>query len=333
MNIFKTKNDIRIQMNKLGAEREPFLFMVDFEGKEGAVIPLTELPGTPLSCSINGKEIGNTHIHSQKAGAELYKEKLLSSPISKQEYAKGFDKIAGHIKHGDSYLLNYTCSTYIGDNLDMAKIYTASRAPYKLLWKGHLVFFSPEPFIKISGNKISSFPMKGTINARIPEAEQLLLNNKKELYEHYTIVDLIRNDLSIISRNVKVEKFRYVEKIETSSGPLLQTSSAISGNLPENWRGNLGTLLFKLLPAGSISGAPKEKTVEIIKKCEISPRGYYTGIMGVFDGTGVESCVIIRFIEKRDDGYYYRSGGGITALSDMEEEYEELIAKIYVPSV
>jgi para-aminobenzoate synthetase component 1 len=85
------------------------------------------------------------------------------------------------------------------------------------------------------------------------------------------------------------------------------------------------------LPAGSVTGAPKAKTVEIIKAAEQEPRGFYTGILGIFDGKQLDSGVMIRFIEKVDGRFFYRSGGGITTQSDCKAEYEEAINKIYVP--
>jgi len=101
--------------------------------------------------------------------------------------------------------------------------------------------------------------------------------------------------------------------------------------MPEKYNEILGEIILKLLPAGSISGAPKKKTVEIIKDIETEKRGYYTGIFGHFDGKNLDSCVMIRFIEKNNDRLYYRSGGGITIYSDPEKEYKELMDKIYVP--
>ena len=93
----------------------------------------------------------------------------------------------------------------------------------------------------------------------------------------------------------------------------------------------MGDIIFTLLPAGSISGAPKNKTVEIILETEQYDRNYYTGIFGVFDGNNIDSGVMIRFIEQTPDGLVYKSGGGITALSNMDDEYNEIINKIYVP--
>jgi para-aminobenzoate synthetase component 1 len=87
------------------------------------------------------------------------------------------------------------------------------------------------------------------------------------------------------------------------------------------------------LPAGSISGAPKKKTVEIIKDAEGYERGYFTGIFGIFDGKDLDSSVMIRFIESIDSKLCYKSGGGITFMSKPELEYQEMIDKVYVPII
>lgn len=175
--------------------------------------------------------------------------------------------------------------------------------------------------------------MKGTIDAALPNAEQVILNDYKETAEHNTIVDLIRNDLSAVSKRVRVERFRYTDIIETSEKNLLQVSSEISGELDKDYLSHLGDIIFALLPAGSVSGAPKRKTTEIIAAVEGCDRGYYTGIAGIFDGQGIDSFVMIRYIEQSGDGYIYRSGGGITSFSDPVSEYKEMIDKIYVPVV
>ena len=103
--------------------------------------------------------------------------------------------------------------------------------------------------------------------------------------------------------------------------------------MQRGWEENFCDILFKLLPAGSISGAPKQKTLEIIDGVEIKDRGFYTGVFGLFDGKNVDSGVSIRFIEKENGKFWYRSGGGITALSSAEKEYQELIDKIHVPTI
>jgi para-aminobenzoate synthetase component 1 len=173
--------------------------------------------------------------------------------------------------------------------------------------------------------------MKGTINAHIPHAEELILNDPKEKAEHATIVDLIRNDLSLVASQVDVKRYRYIEKLSTNKQDLLQVSSEIRGLLPADYYPQLGNILASLLPAGSISGAPKAKTIEIIKQAEMYDRGYYTGICGYYDGINLDSTVMIRYIEQTNNQLIFKSGGGITAQSSLENEYQELIQKVYVP--
>jgi para-aminobenzoate synthetase component 1 len=157
------------------------------------------------------------------------------------------------------------------------------------------------------------------------------LANKKEAAEHATVVDLLRNDLSKVASNVNVEEYRYVQEIITSKGKLLQVSSKITGQLPYDWQKNIADILLEMLPAGSVTGAPKKKTLEIIADIESHNRGFYTGVFGIFDGQELDSAVMIRFIEQRNGQLFYKSGGGVTTQSTAEEEYNELIQKIYVP--
>lgn len=257
--------------------------------------------------------------------------RLARLPMAFERYKQGFDLVQQELQRGNSYLLNLTYPTSISTNYDLTDIFRYSRAPYKLLLNQQFVCFSPECFVRIEGDRIFTYPMKGTIKATEPNAEEHLLNDEKEQHEHYTIVDLMRNDLAMVAENIEVTRFRYVEKVGSGDRAVLQTSSEICGQLPENWQANIGSILAKLLPAGSISGAPKEKTVEIIRQAEGSKRGYYTGIFGVFNGDSLDSAVAIRFIERRANQLYFRSGGGITRHSIAEKEYAELIAKVYIP--
>jgi para-aminobenzoate synthetase component I len=174
--------------------------------------------------------------------------------------------------------------------------------------------------------------MKGTIDASIVNAQARILGDIKEMAEHTMVVDLLRNDLGIVGSKVRVEKFRYVEKINAGNKKLFQVSSKISANLQNNWHENIGDILTSLLPAGSITGTPKKKTIEILNKVEEYDRGFYTGIFGVFDGVNLDSSVMIRFIEKdKNAELFYKSGGGITCDSNVELEYQELLDKIYLP--
>ncbi|MCX6169231.1 MAG: aminodeoxychorismate synthase component I [Ignavibacteriales bacterium] len=314
-------------MNEYGNDKIPFLFIVDFEIKEPVVIKLSEVIPSSILFNINGKK--NYNIKTKLNSSILFEK----HPISYEKYISVYENILKEINAGNTYLLNLTFPTRIATNLTLEQIFLLSRAEYKLLYKNKFVVFSPESFVKISDGIISSFPMKGTIDASIENAEQVILNDPKEIAEHNTIVDLIRNDLSMVSKNVRVEKFRYVEKIETNSKILLQVSSKICGEVGNDYNRRIGEIIFNLLPAGSISGAPKKKTVDIIKSSEIYSRGFYTGIFGYFDGSTLDSGVMIRFIEQTGEGLIFKSGGGITFMSTPESEFQEMIDKVYVPII
>jgi para-aminobenzoate synthetase component 1 len=311
-------------MNELGAKGIPFVFLVDFEMKK-IIISSKWKNNTQLKFEMNGL---SSHEVPTIGSKPSYFE---SYPIPKAKYADQFQLVKSEIQRGNSFLLNLSFPTRIVTDLSLENIFDSSKAKYKVLLEDQFVCFSPETFIQISAGRITSFPMKGTIDANLPNAEKIILDDKKELAEHYTIVDLIRNDLSRVAKQVKVDRFRYIDKISTSRKDLFQVSSEISGILPYNYPSNIGSILFELLPAGSISGAPKSKTLEIIQEAEGQERGYYTGIFGHFDGVNLDSGVIIRYIEKVRDQLYYRSGGGITSMSELDMEYQEILDKVYLP--
>ena len=173
--------------------------------------------------------------------------------------------------------------------------------------------------------------MKGTIDTNLDDAKNLLLNSKKELAEHTMVVDLLRNDLGKVAKNIKVEEFRTFSKISTKNSELFQTSSVISADLQNNWQERIGDIFSDILPAGSITGTPKKSTIEILKNIESYERGFYSGIFGVFDGINLQSFVLIRFIENINKELFYKSGGGITSDSIAKDEYEELLNKVYLP--
>ncbi|HXP49725.1 MAG TPA: aminodeoxychorismate synthase component I [Bacteroidia bacterium] len=307
-------------------QKIPFLFYIDFDKTNPIVIPLNEVNKQKILFDFKGYT--NFEYPKNPESVDFSFEK---HPISYRQYKNKFDQIQYYLRQGDSYLVNLTCITKIDTSLSLEDVFTYSKAPYKLLVRNEFVVFSPEPFVEIKDGIISSFPMKGTINAAIPDAEKVILENEKELAEHSTMVDLIRNDLSIVATQVELKRFRYISRIKTFNSELLQVSSEISGIVKKELLNKMGTLLSSLLPAGSISGAPKRKTVEIIKEVEGYDRGYYTGIFGYFDGKNLQSVVMIRFIEKINGQLYFKSGGGITVYSDAESEYQELIDKVYVP--
>jgi para-aminobenzoate synthetase component I len=306
-------------LSDLASNGDAFFFITDFEGRNLELYTLDELEQENIKFSFK-------HSHETK-----HQHKLTISPPSYENYKKGFNCVIEAIKRGETYVLNYTCKTEIKTSLSLNQIYEDAHAKFKLFYKDQFVCFSPEPFIEIRDNTIHTYPMKGTIDSSIKNAKEIILANDKELAEHTMIVDLLRNDLSQVATDVKVNEFRYVESIKAGDSELLQVSSHIQGTLATNWKDNLDDIIQKLLPAGSISGAPKISTVKHIKKIENYERGYFSGVMGYFDGETLSTAIMIRFIEKTGDTLFYKSGGGITIDSDARKEYEEMLAKIYIP--
>jgi para-aminobenzoate synthetase component 1 len=315
------------RMNALGAERRPFFFMADFALTSFCILPLDGLDTLPFRFSIGEYRYNDLVV----AAAEPVG--ITAFPMPFEEYLPRFLKVKEHLGLGDTYLCNLTCETPISLTHNLEYIYARSNAAYRLLLGDTLLVFSPETFIQIRDGRVYAHPMKGTIDADLPDAKARILGDPKETAEHYTIVDLLRNDLSIISTDVRVECFRYLQEVKARGKRLLQVSSEISGRLPMEWWSRIGDIMMSLLPAGSVSGAPKERTVEIIRAVEGYDRGFYTGVMGVFNGTSLDSGVMIRYIERTDKGLVYRSGGGITWDSNALSEYQEMIDKIYVPAV
>lgn len=312
-------------MNEKASKGIPFVFLISF-GCEGNLLTRTEEASSAgLYLEMPGLK---THILEKSPARQIHWKQ---TPPDRASYRKAFEHIHDQILYGNSFLLNLTQPTLVETNFSLEEIFTRSMAPFKLLLKDKLVVFSPERFVRIQGRTISSNPMKGTIDASIPGAYRLLASDPKEDAEHNTIVDLIRNDLSQVARKVRVKRFKYIEKLRTHQGELLQMSSEITGKLPTNYKKNLGDILFSMLPAGSICGAPKKKTVEIILKTEGYERGFYTGIFGHFDGENLDSAVAIRYLENQGEEMVFKSGGGITYKSDWKKEYEEMQNKVYVP--
>ena len=321
-----SKELIKEKLNKFGFEKEPFLFVLSYDLSKFYIEKLSNLPST-IKFELNFKEHQKTKT--------VQENKLEKIPLSFKEYKKKFDILQNEIKEGNSYLLNLTAKTKIKTALSLEDIYKNTQARFKLRFQNqneNFVCFSPERFVEIKKNKISTHPMKGTIDSSIINAQARILGDIKEMAEHTMVVDLLRNDLGIVGSKVRVDMFRYVEKINAGNKKLFQVSSKISANLQNNWHENIGDILTSLLPAGSITGTPKKKTIEILNKVEEYDRGFYTGIFGFFDGENLDSSVMIRFIEIDKKGeLFYKSGGGITCDSNVELEYQELLDKIYLP--
>lgn len=334
--IIHTKELFFDRINQLYQEKTPFFFTTDYEGTKMEVLPLAELKAlmnvndspiyfqTPIS-----QFLPTTKKNNDVQDPPTFTWKI--NPIPFAAYEQSFLKVKASIQAGRSYLVNLTCSTPVESDLSLKQLFNLGRGKYKLYYRGQFIHFSPEPFIRIRDGKIYTYPMKGTIDAAKADAAQQLMQNEKEKAEQHTIVDLLRNDLSQVATRVKVDDFRYLEKLHTNQKDLYTISSAISGELRTPYLDCPGAIMERLLPAGSICGAPKTATREIIQSAEQHQRNFYTGIWGIFDGKQIDSCVIIRYLEKTPAGFVFKSGGGITAMSDPKAEYQEMIDKVYIP--
>ena len=373
------KQEIIDKINQLASQDEPFLFVINYQGDKAFIRLLSDI--NPEECLFDFEGRGNlSHawketLKEETSEKETLKKETLKEEISEttwqiepplyEDYEQSFNIVKSNIMAGNSYLTNLTCRVLVSCNLSLEEIFHRAKGKYKLLLRRKrnltpFVCFSPETFVRIKGGRIYSYPMKGTLDASLPNAEKLLMEDRKEAAEHATIVDLIRNDLSRVAENVRVDKYRYIDVLHTNKGDILQTSSEISGRLPEDYPHHLGEILDAQLPAGSITGAPKDKTMQIIQEAEGYDRGFYTGIMGIYNQGELNSAVMIRFIEeetspvdfeadgeknfnakegKASEGkepkasrkLYFKAGGGITSKSDCRKEYEEVIQKIYLP--
>ena len=376
------KQEIIDKINRLASQDEPFLFVINYQGDKAFIRLLSDI--NPEECLFDFEGRGNfSHAWKETLKEEISEKETWKKEISEEEisettwqiepplyedYERSFNIVKSNIMAGNSYLTNLTCRVPVSCNLSLEDIFHRAKGKYKLLLRRKrnlipFVCFSPETFVRIKGGRIYSYPMKGTLDASLPNAEKQLMEDRKEAAEHATIVDLIRNDLSRVAENVRVDKYRYIDVLHTNKGNILQTSSEISGRLPEDYPHHLGEILDAQLPAGSITGAPKDKTMQIIQEAEGYDRGFYTGIMGIYDHGELNSAVMIRFIEeetspvdfetdgeknfkasegkgdeasegKRDEAsrkLYFKAGGGITSKSDCRKEYEEVIQKIYLP--
>ena len=312
-------------MDELSLKKVPFFFMVDFLLEKVEVFQENEIEEESLLIDFqNFKNIKTTEAENDEIELKILSE-------SAEIYRKGFDFVQENLRQGNSYLTNYTMKSEIAINLTLKEIFYHSKAKYKVWYNDEFVFFSPETFVEIIDDQIYTHPMKGTIEASIENAVEILKNDVKEKAEHFTVVDLLRNDLSMVADDVQVDEFQRIDFIKTQQKDLYAMSSKISGKLKPEFQNKIGTVMKTLLPAGSILGAPKPKTLEIIAEAENYDRGFYTGVCGWFDGENLDSCVMIRFIEKENGKLFFKSGGGITHLSKFADEYKEMKNKIYVP--
>jgi para-aminobenzoate synthetase/4-amino-4-deoxychorismate lyase len=256
--------------------------------------------------------------------------------ISKNEYVENIQKIKKYISKGDTYQINFTTKgkfDFKGDltSLFLNGIFNQS-AGYSVIINSednYILSFSPELFFKTDYKTIISKPMKGTLK-RIANPdedknlENLILQDEKNIAENVMIVDLLRNDIGRIAEtnSVKVDKLYEVEKYET----LYQLTSTIKGKLKHN---KLSEIIKNLFPSGSITGAPKIRSMQIIAELEKSPRNLYTGSIGIIQSDNAVFNIPIRTISinKKTKKGELGLGSGIVWDSDAEKEYQEVLLK------
>lgn len=321
---FVKKTVFSENFNEFYSRQIPFFFLIDFDVKQFFIKPLSELADGGLLYNFNG------FTNHRKSGV-INNIEIIPISFDYLSYSNKFSQVIENFKMGNSYLLNLTLPVELFIQNNFEEIYSVVKSKYKVKFYDDFVFFSPESFVKIEDGKISTYPMKGTIDGSEQDCISKLMNDEKELCEHLTVVDLLRNDLSMIADNVSVNKFRFVSEIKTLGDSIFQTSSEIVGDLNDSFFRNPAEIFLSLLPAGSVTGAPKLKTVEIIRSIEGYDRGFYTGVSGIYDGQLLDSCVNIRFIEHKAGRFFYKSGGGLTIYSECLKEYNEVSKKIYAP--
>ncbi|MCK4809903.1 MAG: aminodeoxychorismate synthase component I [Candidatus Omnitrophica bacterium] len=263
-----------------------------------------------------------------------YRVKNVKPNINQAEYLTKIKKIKYYLEQGLSYQVNFTFKIkfdFTGDILDFyLNLRRSQPTSYSALintGQAQILSLSPELFFKIAGEKIITRPMKGTIPRALTldgdrYARKSIKRNEKIRAENLMIVDLLRNDLGRVSKSVWVPKLFAVEKYQT----LLQMTSTIEAKLKNNLK--LKNIFSSLFPCGSVTGAPKIKTMEIIKELEKGSRGVYTGAIGYispYKKAGFN--VAIRTIYLKDMKGELGIGGGVLYDSDEKDEYKEALLK------
>ena len=256
--------------------------------------------------------------------------------FSREEYCGMVEKAKKHIHEGDIFqivLSNRLCAEYEGSLLNTYRVLrTINPSPYMFYFSGtdvEIAGASPETLVKLEDGVLHTFPLAGTrprgkTDAEDKALEADLLADEKELAEHNMLVDLGRNDLGKISRfgSVQVEKLHSIERYSH----VMRIGSTVRGEIREEFDGL--DAVSAVLPAGTLSGAPKIRACQLIAELENNKRGIYGGAIGYIDFTGnLDTCIAIRIAYKKNGKVFVRSGAGIVADSVPEKEYQECINK------
>ena len=302
-----------------------------------------------VNMSLNDIEIGyNKAVMELKNLYDLLKSgnkinepsgKLLSdfTPLfEKEAYCGMVEKAKHHIREGDIFqivLSNRLSASFDGSLLNTYRILrTINPSPYMFYFSGtdvEVAGASPETLVKLEDGVLHTFPLAGTRQRGKTDEEDIaleaeLLQDKKELAEHNMLVDLGRNDLGKISKfgSVKVEKLHSIERYSH----VMHIGSTVRGEIRENC--DALDAIEAVLPAGTLSGAPKIRACQLIGELENNKRGVYGGAIGYIDFTGnMDTCIAIRIAYKKNGKVFVRSGAGIVADSVPEKEYQECLNK------
>lgn len=276
-------------------------------------------------------------LHTSKKSFEGGKLLGEVTPLfSKDEFSKMIGKAKHHIKEGDIFqivLSNRLQANFEGSLFDTYRVLrTVNPSPYMFYFSGtdvEVAGASPETLVKLEDGVLHTFPLAGTrqrgkTEKEDKELEAGLLADEKELAEHNMLVDLGRNDLGKISKfgSVVVEKFHSIERYSH----VMHIGSTVRGEIRPEY--DALNALEAVLPAGTLSGAPKIRACQLIEELENNKRGIYGGAIGYIDFTGnMDTCIAIRLAYKKNGKVFIRSGAGIVADSDPDKEYMESINK------
>ncbi|MCM1050262.1 MAG: anthranilate synthase component I [Clostridiales bacterium] len=256
--------------------------------------------------------------------------------FKKEEYCSMVEKAKHHIKEGDIFqivLSNRLEAKFEGSLLNTYRVLrTLNPSPYMFYFSSsdiEVAGASPETLVKLENGVLHTFPLAGTRKrGKTPEEdkalEEELLADPKELAEHNMLVDLGRNDIGKISKfgTVEVEKYHCIEKYSH----VMHIGSTVRGEIRDNE--DALSAIDAILPAGTLSGAPKIKACQLINDLENNKRGIYGGAIGYLDFTGnLDTCIAIRIAYKKNNKVFVRSGAGIVADSVPESEFQECLNK------
>lgn len=316
--------------------------VIAFDNFKQKIIVITNIKTDDLENNYNDaceelKKIANLIKNGKKAEIKPLKLKSEFTPVfSREKYCEMVDKAKNYIYEGDIFqvvLSNRIEADISGSLFDTYRVLrTTNPSPYMFYFSSNdieIAGSSPETLVKLNDNQLYTFPLAGTRPRGKTEEEDLrleeeLLSDEKELAEHNMLVDLGRNDIGRISEigSVSVDKYLSIERFSH----VMHIGSTVSGTL----RSDLDSLaaIDSILPAGTLSGAPKLRACEIINELEDNKRGIYGGAIGYVDLSGnIDTCISIRIAFARNNKVFIRSGAGIVADSVPDKEFDECLNK------